>query len=201
MRLHLDPDASDVDAYRLLTSIVVPRPIAWISTLSANGVGNLAPHSFFGVASANPPMVTFTSVGAKDTVRNVRETGEFVISSSTEQMMEAVNSTSAPFGPDVDEADALDVEMATSVTVAPSRVAGSPASIECAVHTILDIGDSVLVIGRVLQFTVDEDVMVDGEPDYDRMRPVTRLGGQLWGLPSPTVSVARPQSPDDVLGR
>lgn len=196
MRLHLNPDDSDVDAYRLLTSIVVPRPIAWISTLSADGVGNLAPHSFFGVASANPPMVTFTSVGEKDTVRNVRETGQFVISTSTESMMEAVNSTSAPFGSDVDEAVALDVEMAPSVTVAPPRVAGSPASIECEVHQILDIGDSLLVIGRVLQFTVDEEVMVDGLPDHDLMRPVTRLGKELWGLPAPTVAVSRPTSTD-----
>lgn len=196
MRLHLDPDASDVDAYRLLTAIVVPRPIAWISTLSPDGVGNLAPHSFFGVASANPPMVTFTSVGEKDTVRNVRETGQFVICTSTEQMMDAVNSTSAPFGPDVDEAMELGVDMAPSVTVAPPRVAGSPASIECEVHQILDIGDSSLVIGRVLQFTVDDAVMVDGEPDHDLMRPVTRLGGELWGLPSPTVQVSRPTSVD-----
>ncbi|MGJ9423024.1 flavin reductase family protein [Aeromicrobium sp. CF3.5] len=192
MRLHLDPDDSDVDAYRLLTSIVVPRPIAWISTLSSDGVGNLAPHSFFGVASAKPPMVTFTSVGAKDTVRNVRETGEFVISTSTEAMMEAVNSTSAPWGPEVDEAAALDVAMEPSVTVAPLRVAGAPASMECTVHQIIEIGDSVLVIGRVLQFTVDDAVMVDGEPSYDLMRPVTRLGGELWGLPSPTVQMSRP---------
>lgn len=192
MRLHLNPDDSDVDAYRLLTSIVVPRPIAWISTLSADGVGNLAPHSFFGVASANPPMVTFTSVGHKDTVRNVRETGEFVISTSTESMMEAVNSTSASFGPGIDEAVEIGVEMVPSVTVAPPRVGGSPASIECVVERILDIGDSVLVIGRVTQFTVDHDVMIDGEPDHDLMRPVARLGGELWGLPAPTVSVSRP---------
>lgn len=192
MRLHLDPDDSDVDPYRLLTSIVVPRPIAWISTMSADGVGNLAPHSFFGVASAHPPMVTFTSVGTKDTVRNVRDTGEFVISTSTEPMMEAVNSTSASFASDIDEAAALDVAMEPSVTVAPFRVAGSPASIECTVHQIIEIGDSVLVIGRVLQFTVDDAVMVDGEPSYDLMRPVTRLGGELWGLPSPTVQMSRP---------
>ncbi len=192
MRRHLDPDDSDVDAYRLLTSIVVPRPIAWISTMSADGVGNLAPHSFFGVASANPPMVTFTSVGTKDTVRNARETGEFVISTSTESMMDAVNSTSASYGPEVDEAVALGVAMQPSVRVAPPRVAGAPASIECSVHQMLDIGDSVLVIGRVLQFTVDEAVMVAGEPSYDLMRPVTRLGGELWGLPSPTVEMSRP---------
>ncbi len=197
MRLSLKPGDPGVDAYRLLTAIVVPRPIAWISTLSADGVGNLAPHSFFGVASANPPMVTFTSVGHKDTVRNVRETGEFVICTSTEQMMHAINSTSAPFGADVDEAAAVDVEMVPSTAVAPPRVAGSPASLECVVHQIHEIGDSVLVIGQVMLMSVDEAVMVDGEPDYDLMRPVARLGGEIWGLPSPTVSMPRPTSPEE----
>jgi flavin reductase (DIM6/NTAB) family NADH-FMN oxidoreductase RutF len=192
VRLSLQPDSPDVDAYRLLTAIVVPRPIAWISTMSAGGVGNLAPHSFFGVASANPPMVTFTSVGHKDTVRNVRETGEFVISTATEPLMQAVNDTSASVSPDVDEADAVGVEMAPSEVVAPPRVADSPASLECTVDRILEIGDSVLVIGQVVRFTVDEAVMVDGEPDYDLMRPVSRLGGEQWGLPSPTVTVPRP---------
>lgn len=192
MRLSLQPDGPDVDAYRLLTAIVVPRPIAWVSTVSADGVGNLAPHSFFGVASANPPMVTFTSVGEKDTVRNVRDTGEFVISTATEPMMDAVNSTSASFGPDVDEAEVVDVEMTPSDVVGPPRVAASPASLECRVHRILDVGDSVLVIGEVVRFTIDDAVMVGGEPDYALMRPVARLGGEEWGLPSPTVTVSRP---------
>lgn len=192
MRLTLQPGDPGIDAYRLLTSIVVPRPIAWISTLSAVGVGNLAPHSFFGVASANPPMVTFTSVGHKDTVRNVRETGEFVICTSTEAMMHAVNATSAPFDVDVDESEAVGVEMTPSVVVAPPRVAASPASLECSVHQIHEVGDSVLVIGQVLMMTIDDAVMVDGEPDYTRMRPVARLGGEVWGLPSPTVTMPRP---------
>lgn len=192
MRLSLQPDSPDLDAYRLLTAIVVPRPIAWVSTVSADGVGNLAPHSFFGVASANPPMVTFTSVGEKDTVRNVRATGEFVISTSTEPMMQAVNATSASVDTDVDEAEMAGVEMAPSDLVRPPRVAASPASMECRVHRILEVGDSVLVIGEVVRFTVDEAVMVDGEPDHDLMRPVSRLGGEQWGLPAPTVTVPRP---------
>lgn len=194
MRLSFAPDDPDVNAYRLLTSIVVPRPIAWISTLSADGVGNLAPHSFFGVASATPPMVTFTSVGDKDTVRNVRETGEFVICTSTESMMDAINATSAPFGADVDEASAVKVEMAPSTVVSPARVSGSPASLECVLHEVHGIGDSFLVIGRVVLFSVDDEVMIDGEPDYDLMRPVARLGGEVWGLPSPTVTMPRPMS-------
>ncbi len=192
MRLSLQPDSPDVDAYRLLTAIVVPRPIAWVSTVSADGVGNLAPHSFFGVASANPPMVTFTSVGEKDTVRNVRATGEFVVSTATEPMMQSVNATSASVDTDVDEAEMVGVEMAPSDLVRPPRVAASPASLECRVHRILEVGDSVLVIGEVVRFTVDEAVMVDGEPDHDLMRPVSRLGGEQWGLPAPTVTVARP---------
>lgn len=192
MRLSFRPDDPDVDAYRLLTAIVVPRPIAWISTVSADGVGNLAPHSFFGVASANPPMVTFTSVGHKDTVRNARETGEFVISMSTTPLMDAVNATSAPYDPEVDEAQQVDVEMEPSSTVTPQRVAGSPTSLECTVHQMHEIGDSVLVIGEVRLMTVDDSVMVDGEPDYTLMQPVARLGGEIWGLPSETVTVERP---------
>ena len=194
MRLSFTPGDPDVDAYRLLTALVVPRPIAWISTVSADGVGNLAPHSFFSVASANPPMVTFTSVGTKDTVRNVRATGEFTISLSTEPLMQQVNATSAPFEAGVDEASAVEVEMAASSTVAPPRVAASPASLECVVHQMLGVGDSVLVIGQVQLMTVEEAVLVDGQPDHDLLRPVSRLGGELWGLPATTVEVTRPTS-------
>ena len=192
MRLTFSPDDPDVDAYRLLTALVVPRPIAWISTVSADGVGNLAPHSFFSVASASPPMVTFTSVGHKDTIRKVRQTGEFTISISTEPLMDQVNATSASFAAEVDEAAQVQVEMAPSSTVTPPRVAQSPASLECVVHQIHEVGDSVLVIGQVQAMTVEDSALVDGQPDHDQMKPVSRLGGELWGLPAPTVLMPRP---------
>ena len=115
----------------MLTSLVVPRPIAWVSTVDADGRGNLAPHSFFTVASGRPPVVLFSSLGRKDTVRNIEATGEFVVNFSSESLLEQVNDSSAPFEHGDDEAEQLGIETEPSETVAPPRVAASPASIEC----------------------------------------------------------------------
>ena len=103
-RTVFDPADPDVNPYRLLTGLVVPRPIAWVSTLDAEGRGNLAPHSFFTVASGRPPVILFSSLGRKDTVRNIEETGEFVVSFSSEALLEQVNNSSAPFEHGDDEA-------------------------------------------------------------------------------------------------
>ncbi|HWJ66526.1 MAG TPA: flavin reductase family protein [Nocardioides sp.] len=189
----LRPGEPGVNAYALLTSIVVPRPIAWVSTVSAAGVGNLAPHSFFTVASAKPPVVQFTSVGAKDTLRNVRETGEFTISLASRALLDEVNASSATYDPRVDEAHELGIAMTASAVVAPPRVAGSPASIECRLHDTIDVGDSTIVLGAVVAVTVDPDVLVDGRPAHDRLAPLSRLGGDEWGLPPEVVRVARPR--------
>ncbi|WP_309650479.1 flavin reductase family protein [Nocardioides sp.] len=197
-RLHLDPDSADVNAYKLMTSLVVPRPIAWVASRSAAGVGNLAPHSFFTVVCADPPIVAFASIGDKDTLRNVLETREFTISVATEALMDEVNATGAHFDADTDEAAALGIEMRPSTVVGPPAVAGSPGAMECTLHSTVDFGSSTLVLGTVVSFSVDEDVMEDGLPAYDRMGPVARLGREEWGLPSPTVSVARPARPQDI---
>ncbi len=188
----------DVNAYRLLTALVVPRPIAWISSQDASGVGNLAPHSFFSVACANPPIVSFTSVGSKDTLANVRSTGEFVVNLASEPLMRQVNDSSARFGPDVDEAEALGIALEPSALVGPPRVADSPASLECELHSTQELGDSTLVLGRVLAVTVLDDALVDGHPVMERLRPVSRLGRDEWGLPPAVVSVPRPARPEDI---
>lgn len=191
--LVLRPGEPDVNAYRLLTALVVPRPIAWVSTLSADGVGNLAPHSFFTIASASPPVVQFTSVGAKDTLRNVEETGEFTISLASEPLIDLVNDSSARFEAAVDEADRLGIAMAPSAVVAPPRVAASPASLECRLHRTIPVGDSVLVLGDVVAVTVDPDAVVDGHPALDRLAPLSRLGADEWGLAPRVVTRERPR--------
>ncbi|NYG55916.1 flavin reductase [Nocardioides perillae] len=183
------------DPYHLLTSIVVPRPIAWVSTVSADGVGNLAPHSFFSVACAHPPIVSFTSVGAKDTLANVLATGEFTVSVATEALHEQVNASSAPYARDVDEAVALGLETTPSGLVAPPRVAASPAALECRLHSTTELGDSTLVLGEVVAFWVDDDALVDGLPDIDRLRPVSRLGRNQWGRPPEVFALDRPARP------
>ena len=193
-----DPAAEDVNAYRLLTAIVVPRPIAWISTVSAAGEGNLAPHSFFTVASADPPIVAFSSIGRKDTLRNVLETEAFTISLASAPMLDLINDTSAPFEHGTDESQAVGIAMTPSTRVAPPRVSGSPAALECRLHSTVDLGDSVLVLGEVVWISVTDDVLVDGRPSYELMAPVARLGGSEWALPGEVVSRQRPQRPEDV---
>lgn len=198
MRSIFRTDDPTVNAYRLLTALVVPRPIAWVSTLSAAGVGNLAPHSFFNVACANPPIVSFSSVGRKDTLRNVLETGEFVVNLANRAQLDRINNSSARFGPEVDEAVALGIDTEPSDRVRPPRVVDSPASLECTLHSSHDLGDSVLVLGHVVAITVRDDALVDGHPDFSLLQPLARLGGSEWGLPSEVVAIPRPARPEDI---
>ncbi len=198
MRTVIRCDDPEVDPYRWLTALVLPRPIAWISTLDADGVGNLAPHSFFSVACAHPPIVSFTSVGAKDTLANVIATGEFVVNLASAPMRTLINASSARFGAEIDEAEALGIALEPSTTVAPPRVVDSPASLECRLHSTHELGDSMLVLGEVLAFTVRDEMLVDGRPDVSRLQPLSRLGGNLWGLPPEPVAVPRPQLPSGI---
>jgi flavin reductase (DIM6/NTAB) family NADH-FMN oxidoreductase RutF len=187
------PGAEGVNAYRLLTALVVPRPIAWVSTVSAEGIGNLAPHSFFTVASARPPIVQFTSVGTKDTLRNVLATREFVVNVASLPMLEQVNASSAPFEPGVDEATAVGISMEPSEHVSPRRVVESPASIECTLHSVVELGESTVVLGDVVAITVCGDVLEDGHPALRHLAPLSRLGSDEWGLPPEVISVERPR--------
>jgi flavin reductase (DIM6/NTAB) family NADH-FMN oxidoreductase RutF len=188
----LDVADPDVNAYRLLTALVVPRPIAWVSTVCADGVGNLAPHSFFTVASARPPVVQFTSVGHKDSLRNVLATEEFTVSLASLPQMEEVNATSATYDADEDEAHEVGVAMEPSERVGPPRVAGSPASIECRLHSTVDLGRSVVVLGSVVCMTVVESAMDGDHPSIEALQPVSRLGRDEWGLPPEVVRMSRP---------
>lgn len=181
MRAEFEPEASAPrDFYRLLTALVTPRPIAWVSSRSAEGVDNLAPHSFFTVVSSDPPMVAFSSVGRKDTLRNVKATGEFVVNLTTAALTEQVNLTGTDFPPELSEFDTVGLGREPSVRVAPPRVADAPAALECVVHTLVELGDSTLVIGRVVVAAVAEEVMVDGHPDINLLRPIARLGKDEW---------------------
>lgn len=190
----------DVNTYRLLTAVVVPRPIAWVTTLDGEGVVNLAPHSFYTVACARPPIVMFSSVGKKDTLRNVRETGEFVVNLAHAPLLEQVNNSAARFAPDQSEPDRLDIVMEPSSRVAPPRVAGSPASIECTLHSLTELGDSTMILGNVELVSVDDRALVDGHPEFSLLDPLARLGKEEWALHSEVISVTRPRRPEDIEG-
>jgi flavin reductase (DIM6/NTAB) family NADH-FMN oxidoreductase RutF len=191
-------DDPDLNMYKLMTAVVVPRPIAWVTTLSSDGVVNLAPHSFYTVACARPPIVQFTSVGKKDTLRNVLATGEFVVNLAHGPLIEAVNNSSAAFDPTASEAAELGITMEPSETVRPPRVRDSPASVECTLHSTHELGDSTVVLGDVRAITVADDVLVDGHPEYDRLDPLARLGKDEWGVHARVRSIRRPRTPDDI---
>lgn len=181
MRTDFDPGAlSRNDFYRLLTAVVVPRPIAWVSSTTPDGTDNLAPHSFFTVSCVAPPVVQFTSVGRKDSLRNIEETREFVINLAPERLFEQINATATDFPRGTSEFDAVGVERAPSLRVKPPRVAGSPVALECALHSTVRLGDSTVVFGRVVHASVADDVIVDGHPDVRKMRPLSRLGKNEW---------------------
>ncbi|MEN3121307.1 flavin reductase family protein [Janibacter sp. LM] len=195
MRTVFDPTDPDTNAYDLLTSIVVPRPIAWVTSLGADGIGNLAPHSFFNVACQRPAMISFTSVGRKDTLRNVLATEFFVVNLVSEELAELANASSAPFGPEVDEASSVGVRLEPSEVVPVPRVAGSPTSIECRLHSSIKLGNSHLVIGEVKAITVRSDALTDGRPTMEALRPVSRLGRDEWGHSPEVFRLERPRRP------
>jgi flavin reductase (DIM6/NTAB) family NADH-FMN oxidoreductase RutF len=180
-RYELDPaDLGVTQTYRWLTSVIIPRPIAWVSTRSAQGIDNVAPHSFFTVASDDPPIVQFTSIGHKDSLRNVRETGEFVVNLVTESLTELVNASSTDYPPHLGEFDELGIGRAPSVRVAPPRVADSPVALECVSAGFHDFGHSTVVFGRVVHLAVAANVVRDGRARPELLRPMARLGGNQW---------------------
>jgi flavin reductase (DIM6/NTAB) family NADH-FMN oxidoreductase RutF len=184
MRIDFDPEQLDRRAfYKVLTAVVVPRPIAWVSTTSRDGsCDNLAPHSFFTVACVDPPVVQFTSVGRKDSVRNIEETGQFVVNFAPEHLFEQINATATAFPREVGEFEAVGIAREPSRRVQPPRVAASPVALECELHSMLRLGDSTVVFGRVVHAAVAEAVLTDdGHPDVRRLRPLSRLGRDEWG--------------------
>jgi flavin reductase (DIM6/NTAB) family NADH-FMN oxidoreductase RutF len=174
-----------------LKSLVVPRPIAWVSTLSADGVANLAPHSFFTVASQLPPIIQFTSIGHNDSLRNAVDTGEFVVSLANREMFEMINATGTNYPPEVDEFEAVGIECEPSSRVAPPRVAGSPAAIECLTVKTVEFEHSVVVFGKAVAIAIDEDVLDGDHPDINRLRPLARLGRDEWSEVGDILRAAR----------
>ena len=188
-RLELPPD----DAYALLNAIVVPRPIAWVSTRSASGVDNLAPHSYFTVSSVRPPVVQFTSVGRKDSQANAEATGEFVVSVCTRELADRVNVTSIDAPPEVSEFDLAGLTREPSRVVAPPRVAESPIALECRLAGTQGFGESTVVFGEVVWIAIKPEVMRDGKVVIDLLQPISRLGGRDFGAVGEVFALRRPK--------
>jgi flavin reductase (DIM6/NTAB) family NADH-FMN oxidoreductase RutF len=165
-------------------AIVGPRPIGWVSTVSAAGVRNVAPYSFFNAFNYTPPVVGFSSTGYKHSVRNIAETGEFTWNLVTRAQAEAMNATSATVGPEVDEFELAGLHGVPSTDVAPERVAGAPVAFECRLTQLVRLTDqhgaeldAWLSLGEVVAVHIDEELLVDGVYDTARAEPVLRGGG------------------------
>lgn len=168
------------DPYFLITSLVVPRPIAWVSTVSETGVTNVAPHSYFNVISSNPWILHFTSTGEKDTLRNVRSSGDFVINLVSRELAEKMNFTAADFPPDESEFEWAGLEAVPSSRVKSPRVGEARVSFECRVEDIVSKGNGHMVFGVVEVVHVDEDLFTNGRVDARKLRPVARFGGAQY---------------------
>ncbi|MFG2731564.1 flavin reductase family protein [Streptomyces canus] len=183
-------DSADLDAksaYKLLIGSVIPRPIAWVSTVSTEGVGNLAPISFFTVVGRKPPRVSLSfqprSDGAtlKDSFVNIRDTGEFVTNMATLPQVEGLHRTAFEFEPDVDEFDAAGLEKEPSDAVRPPRIKGAPIAFECTVEHIFSAPDGLnnVVWGNVVRFYVRDDLYLpSGRIDFGAIAPVGRLAAE-----------------------
>lgn len=181
----LDPkNLSSGNIYDLMASLIVPRPIAFVSTLSASGIPNLAPFSFFSMGGVNPPSVVFSpgfrfDGTPKDSLQNITVTGEFVISMVTREMAEGMNATAAGLPSDESEWDLAGFTPVSSEAVKPARVLESPASVECKLFEIVRHGEqSVYVIGEIVRFHVDGNLLRDNS--VESLKPISRMGGSFY---------------------
>src|ERR1019366_8140234 len=190
------------DAYQWMISMILPRPIAWVSTISSEGRTNLAPFSFFQGVCANPPTLMFVPVnnrqgGKKDTVRNIEAVPEFVVNLVPHRLAEQMNATSAllPYGES--EFEKFGIAPAPSDQVRPPRVAAAPVAFECRLHQIVNIGEGPLaghvIFGRILAAHVTDAVLgADGKPDVGKLDLIGRLGGEAYTTTRDTFSIERP---------
>ena len=189
-----------------MLSAIVPRPVAWVTTRSAAGIDNLAPFSFFNGVTSRPPTISIsigfrkweTALRPKDTLRNIEETGEFVVHSSTESLAELVNQSSEEFSPNLSEIEILGLDSVPSERVKPLRLRQCPVAFECVLDRVVHLGDpphTGLVLGRIVLAHVEESVWDPDSQSIDvtKLRPVSRLGGQLW---APVREVFKQERPD-----
>lgn len=200
----IDPrEAGFQNVYKLLIGAVVPRPIAFVSTLSREGVPNLAPFSFFTAVSANPPVICFCPVRRpgpapyKDTLSNIVSTGEFVVNIVSEEFAGKMNACSAEFPPEVDEFAASGLTPVPSDLVRPPRVAESHVQMECKLYLTIEIGElpgsGNLVLGEVVRFHVDDPYFDDFKIDSEKLRPIGRMGGSTYTRTTDRFEMARPK--------
>lgn len=192
---------------RVFTGVIVPRPIAFVSSISAEGLVNLAPFSFFNAVSYSPPTIVFSAARhagwkEKDTLANIEATGEFVVNIVSEEIAEAMNSTAAEYPADVDEFEIAGLTALPSDTIKSPRVAESPVSMECRLNQVVEIGDGDnshgLVIATVVLLHIRDDIINGHRIDQQKLKPVGRLAGNMYCTTLDTYEMLRPSYTPDV---
>ena len=182
--MHVDPKTLSADeSYRLMTGVVVPRPVAWVTTIAENGGVNLAPFSTFTFVSPKPPMLAF-SVGQrggiyKDTARNILANEEYVVHIADRALIEAVHGSAVEHPPDVSEVEMLGLATEPSLHVRPPRISAAPIAMECRLRQCLEFGEtrSRLIVGEVVAFHFRDGLMKGGKIDSKVLDPLCRLAG------------------------
>ncbi len=179
-------DMEQKEIYKMMISLILPRPIAWVSTVSKDGVYNLAPFSYFSGVSSEPPLIS-VSIGKKDkytkkdTLKNIEETGEFVINLVNKDLVEKMNITALPFDEEVDEFEKAGLTPSNSKVVKAPTVLESPVSIECKKYQIIQIGKMGLVLGEIVNFRIDDKYINErGYLDPKKLQIVGRLGSNEY---------------------
>lgn len=193
---------SERESYKLLIGSIIPRPIAFVTTVSSSGVLNAAPYSYFNIVAANPPMVSISvqrrNGQRKDTSRNAIESGEFVVHISDESYIGPINKTAANLPPDESEVELAGLTPASSAKIAVPGIAEAKIRMECVLERALELGGNGeepacdLLIGRVVYFHLNEEVYADGHIDPLRLRAVSRLAGNSYSKLGDIFSMERP---------
>jgi len=194
----IDPQTvSPAALYQFMISVIVPRPIAFVSTLSREGQLNVAPFSYFNALTNQPPLlgisINHRRGVRKDTLRNIEETGEFVVNMVDESLGPRMVQTSGDWPEDVDEFQLTGLTPVPSDLVRPPRVGESPASLECRRYRTIELGATFFVVGEILRGHVKDEVLTEGRVDVEKLRPLGRLGGDGYSAVREVIRMPRPR--------
>jgi flavin reductase (DIM6/NTAB) family NADH-FMN oxidoreductase RutF len=203
--ISIDPSSqTERDNYRLLTSSIIPRPVAFVTSMSPEGAANAAPFSYFNIVAANPPMISISvqrKAGSiqKDTARNIETVEAFVVHITDEKNINAVNKTAANLAFDESEIDYAGLTPVNSDKIAVPGIQEAAVRMECVLERIIPLGGTALapacdlIIGRVVCFHFSEDIYTDGNVDYNALKPISRLGGIHYSKLGDVFSLERPE--------
>ena len=196
-----------LETHKLMIGSIVPRPIAFVSTLSKDGLENLAPFSYFNGICSNPPSIMFCPARrgydgkTKDTLNNIRDTEEFAVNIVSEDFAEQMVSTSTDFEPEVNEFEVSGLTPVPCQKIAPPKVAEAKISFECKLNQIVPVGNEgpgggFVIIGTIVLFHIDDDVYEDGYINLEKLRPIGRLAGNMYTRTTDKLEIIRKIKPD-----